>query len=1368
MSTVRTILQQKRLPLLNHFSRSALINYCLDRRYGVEIVDIHLQDTFLDVVVSAKSIVFNASDSLDDRGDTSKPLSKKPLSNEHAINVRTPYSSSQLLNRLLYTFKRSTTSTDDYGEQVLYLGLGMLRSANAGQGKGGLCAPLFLVPVKLVRNGIHAPIVLKAAGGDPCVNPALRHILAKDHGIELPGWEVFDVGGLESCLSRIASAVQVKSGWEIEATRGYIDFFDLSSVFQYLDLDPQNHSGVDFDNHPTVSSLLHQGFSPEEVLNDEGLSTDMLVEPGEIKQVVDANNEQLMVLFHAMNGTNLRVEAASGTGKTQTITNLVSDALAKKKRVLVVSNKGKALEDAYQRLHEAGLSQFTLPLYGSHLERSKLALHLKHVQPSTGHQSETEEITLETLVRVRNKLNVYYNSIHTPIRDSGVSPYEAYTQLAELSAQMEGTNLPGFDGTKFVLWKEVEFEAFLDEVKSLQMQFERIGIAQRHPFWGSKKTVYNAALKTEIQRYCRAAGMALQTVRASSSEMGHQMGARASGNSDDIIRLIRSASRALEAPDLHGVSVYNEKWESSMVDLAAILETGAKLSGIRKQFDATLIPEAWTQDVMFIRQSLVAHGSKKTRMLIGDYRKAKDKLAGLCREGIPKETADQLKLVNGVMEVQRLQQKLDKHEELAQTLFGRQWQGIHSNWEHLDNVSSWLIKLHQDMDDGQVIPELLDYLVQFPNLERLRKQAERVAKDFNLFLETSRHAAKEVGMHDALGMTKASFGRIPFGSLLSLFAHWEKNIDSIQDIVAFNHVAFRLTEKGMDDVVKIAVSWSESAKHLSSCIEAARYKALLTDVLKTRSTLSSFDEQGHQQSIAQFSDLDEAHHRQMGEEVRTLQSERSMQNRLPSKIYRALIFELEEPPKRTLRELMTDAGKAVQDVKPIFFMTPESVSSLLTHSNVRFDLVVFDEAGRLSVTDALGSLIRASQIIALGDSKQVGPRRFFDHVPVQNSKETPVALDTEGLMRALKQRSATDLQLSWVLSSSSYPLLEYINRREYDGRLITFPKPAEEQVLHSVHVHNLSPHGQPRNGQAIRSLISELVDGVVKHMLRNPELSVGILMQSIEEVEAVEWEIERRRRKDQALESLIRRAHPEPLLVKTIEQVQGEQRDIVFVGLPFKNALRMQSKSQSGTLHVEEDVRRLHVILSSAHRKRIHFFVDASDDELAHWAQQYPYLLEWRNLLGWVRNEALKTSSSSKPLAYQLALAGALQEKGYSTVAQFGSGKMHLDLAIEHPNRKGQFVLGVLGDGFPYKNASIVRDRDRLYPTLLESKGWALYRLWSVEWFRNPHREIDKICERIESILNSHDEDPLVSSNVYSKATTNGSHPPVQNDLSKS
>ena len=1013
------------------------------------------------------------------------------------------------------------------------------------------------------------------------------------------------------------------------------------------------------------------------------------------------------------------------------------------------------------------MSQFAIPLYGTHLNRSEVARELKRLKPPASHQRPEEEISLETLIRARHKLNIYCNSIHTTIRETGVSPYEAYVQLSELAAATEGTNMPAFDGAKFVQWKKEQFDAFLEEVNALQMQFKRVGVAQRHPFWGSRKTVYNAALKPEIQQNCRVAGMALKAVRTSSIEMAHQMGSRAPSNSDDVIRLIRSASRAMEAPDIHGVSVHNEKWESSMMDLAAVMETGAKLASIRQKYDNILIPEAWVQDVFQIRQSLVAHGSKKTRLLIGDYRKAKDKLAGLCRESLPKENADQLQLVNGILEVQRLQQKLDQYTELAEELFGRQWQGVQSNWEQLDKVSSWLIRLHQEVGERVVVPELLDFMVQFPDLERLRRTAEKVAGDFNAFLEASRRAAQDVGMQEALGLSKASFGRMPFGSLLSLFAHWEKHIDSLQDIVAFNHVAIRLSERGMEDVVKIAVSWSDSARFLSHCIQAARYKALLTDVLKTRRSLPSFDDNVHQQNIEQFAQIDQQHIALMADSVNTKQVERFTEKRLPSKIYRALVYELDEPPKRTLSELMADAGKSVQDMKPVFLMTPASVAGLLSKSNVQFDLVIFDEAERLCVTDALGSISRSAQIVAFGDTRKIGRRSFWDHVPIQNSKEEYAPMDIDNLMTTLRQRGAIELRFTWQCELRSALPIHRQNQAVYNGDLLIFPDSSITRMMESVRIHDLSHTRQHQNGQAIRSLVSELVNMVIAQIKRSPKQSVGIVVPDLEELEAIEWELERRRRKDPQLDAAIHVASHEPLLVKLMDQAQGETRDVLFVGLPFRSSRRMKSKGNLVEFQVEEDIRRQVHVLSTLARTAVHYVVDASFDEMKKWAEEDQGMREWvRYLLDFQDRQAIQLWSSNA-LAYQHVLATALKEKGYRTILHLGSGDAHIDIAVEHPRERGQFILGILGDGFPYKHAPTVRDRDRLFPEILSRNGWNLYRLWSIEWFRNPHREIERIFAHLDMLLAQDGVEPD-SHETPANHHTNGMSSPIEPDLSQS
>ncbi len=1351
MSTVRTILQQKRLSLLQSLPRSALVTYQPDSRSGVSLVHVPAQSTFHDLVIEGKTFRFEASPS---RADPRSTGPGDAVSAEEPAFL-TPYSPSQLLSRLIATYLRSRRSMEDYGETVLYLTFCTLQGGDSDRTEGVLHAPLFLIPVVLSRESVRAPILLRATGEDPLLNPALRVVLSRDYGLELPYWSVYQADGISRCLEQIESVIKTKDGWHVDERAACIDLFDVSTVLNYLDLDPDYQVRNDLDNHRVLQALLHEGFDATDLDIENDASIDMLVEPGQLPFVIPANNEQLLALYSIKKGADCVIEGPGQTGKTQTLANLVAAAMAEEKHVLVLSNKVEALDDVRERLHATGLGALVLPLYGEHLSRQRLLRQLQHIHSFTDRTPEDESVSVDTLVRLRNKLNIYNNSLHTPIRDSGVSPYEAYCELAAFSADMDGLACPSYDGKKFVQWSAQQFDAFIEDVAALQHQIAKIGVPQRHPFWGSKKTVYNAALKPDIQKLCRRAGAALNAVRTTSAELAHLMNSRAPTTSEDVIRLVRSGSRALDTPDLHGIAVHNEKWESSMEDLAVILETGARLSAIRKKYERILMPEAWHQEVMPIRQALVAHSSKSMRFLIGEYRKARDRLARLCRDGMPDDQAQQLRLVNNILETQRLQKRLAPYEPLASALFGRQWQGIDSNWSQLDRVSSWLIQLHQDVQSGVVNADLLDFLVKFPDLERLRSKAEGVARDFNAFLEAARRAARAVDMEDALEMSKRSFGKIPLSSLLSLFAHWEKHVDSLQDIVAFNAMAVTMREKSMGDVVRLGMSWSESARHLTRFVKAARYTALLTEALRTRKALSRFDSELHDVTIQRYRELDDAHLEAMGHEIQRIQAEGFARRRAPSKVYHALIYEMGESPKRPLSELMADAGPAVQQVKPVFLMTPASVASLLSQSAITFDLVVFEEAGRLSVTDALGAIARSSQLVAIGDSKQGLPSRFFDRSIVRDSKPKAFSAGDDSLLLTMKQRGAAKHHLTWRVTPGALPLVQWVNTTCYGAHLSIYPPPSTVSMQERSCLHRITETDE--EGSTSRNLFLVLIDALLQQMADRPAWSFGVVVQSSLEVEAVEWELERRRREDPSNEVYLKQSHEEAFFVKTIEQAQGERRDVLFVGLPFRHLMverpgsRQPARDADAVLNPDE-VQRQICILAWSCKMACHVYTDVTEKEMAQWSRILPGLGLWARCLKSLAGSDPVTPSSHDPSPFQKMLVDALRKKGYETEQQVGVSGIFIDVAVKHPHRPGGYILGIVSDGPVYWKAPSVRDRDVLYPQLLERRGWRIYRVWSVDWSRNPEAVVDRICAHIEALLDAEGSEEDVHAAVASTA----------------
>lgn len=1323
MSTLRAILEQKRHPLLTNRLRSALLNHSPYRKRGLELINVRPQQIYESLILEEKPLTFGplTSGEKDEGTPTDQP---------HESLLQTPYAPGHLLTRLLHTHALARHSVNDFGETLLFLTLGKLRWHDRSDPDTALQAPLLFLPVQIERDDIPTPFSIRATGEDPVVNPLMKQVLYDEYGIDLPDFEAFSSDGVTRYLEIVSNRIAPQDGWSVGRLTAYVDFFELADAIKDQFFSEEDILSEDSEDPPLLHRLLIEGFQDEEPPQQGPLSIDFLVDPDQFHHVLDASNEQALVLFETKKGRNQLVDGPAGSGKTQTAVNAVAMALSEEKSTLVISNKASSLNHIIEKLNQVDLGFLVLPLFGEHLKRKNL---LKSIQQGLLHRDpgHTEnQAPLENLVRLRDQLNVYSKSLHTSIRETGVTPFQAYNALAKFETQFQDIQLPEFDGSMFVHWTASQFKALIERTKEVQAHCARIGVVQRHPFWGSQKTIYKSSDKPEIQRQCRLAAMAINALRSSATELAHQLGMPAPNNSQDVIRLLRTASRALEAPDLRGVQVDSDKWESSMEDLVVLLETGAKVAALHEQFDALLIPEAWRQDVLAIRQGLVAHGDKKTRMLIGDYRRSRDSLAGLCRKGLPASNEEQIEAVNAILEVQRMQGKLDQYEELAETLFGRQWQGLASDWEHLDKITLWLYDLHQDLTQDKVSPEILDYLRLPGRTEEVQAEAERVAKDFNTFLSTSRDAAQLVEMEESLGISKRSFGRLPFGSLVSLFAHWEKNVDSLQDIVAFNHLTNRLEEEGLSEIVNMAVSWSESANHLTARIEEARYNALLTDALNTRRTLAGFSGDSHQRMIDQFCEADQEYLAIMAQEISHIQHSRFSRERLPAGEIHVLTHELEEAPQRLLKDILAENESALQEIKPVFVMTPASFAALMQNSSLHFDRVIFDDAGRISAVDALGPIAHSSQILAFGDTHQSGVIQAITMLHPEQQDETEPS-HQESLIDLMRMRGAYEHNLKWQFGLHPEVLTKWANAEIYNNRISVFPEPDTPGKQTKLVLKVVSDTQQDTNGQPVRSFVGSFVESLLQHAVEHPARSLGVVVFSDDEAEPIVRELERRRRKDRSFEAYFKAHKQEPFYIKTLNKVQGDLRDVIFFAVSFKRTPQLNAGAQLAyTLSREEVLQHLaSLAFLSRHQCQIH--TDTSIEELENRSLSEQGTTVLTQFFKYADAPPVLHEKAPMASEFEGVLADAIRTRGYQVVHRIGQSNIRVDLAIL--DEDGSYLLGIQYDGLDYSSAQTARDRDRIQPAMLQKRGWRIHRVWSVEWFRNSERELQKIIRAIEA-----------------------------------
>ena len=511
--------------------------------------------------------------------------------------------------------------------------------------------------------------------------------------------------------------------------------------------------------------------------------------------------------------------------------------------------------------------------------------------------------------------------------------------------------------------------------------------------------------------------------------------------------LCLAAQMAMEAPDLEGIDLRLEEWRTGREDLDRLVSTGLDLLTLHERYDPILVPGAWTQDLLDTRQILDTKGRKWSRLLSGEYREARKRLAGLCRKSLPGGVNARIQLVDSVIEAQALQSNLDQHSPLGQRLFGSRWQGEASDWQALSRLSEWLRDLF-DKIDTRVIPEgIITFLEADASTIHLEPYVEAAR---NADVAHRRNAGKVVENLE-LDVLKR-FGTGPgledqaFDVQQEALDTWRERFDDIHDIVSFNNMSDGCQSEGLGPLLTIAESWPPSGAHLLDVFRRAWFESVLSQVLAQRQELAAFDGSSHQQIVERFREMDSL----------ALQHNRARLalahwERLPRQEGGGQLGILRrEFQKRgrhlPIRQLVERAGNAVQTIKPVFMMSPLSIATYILPGSLKFDLVIFDEASQVKPVDALGAIMRARQAVVVGDDQQLPPTSFFD-VATQGTEEDDESAtsDIQSVLGLFASKNAPNRMLRWHYRSQHESLIAVSNQEFYNNRLVVFPSPDAEK-----------------------------------------------------------------------------------------------------------------------------------------------------------------------------------------------------------------------------------------------------------------------------------------------------------------------------------
>jgi very-short-patch-repair endonuclease len=401
---------------------------------------------------------------------------------------------------------------------------------------------------------------------------------------------------------------------------------------------------------------------------------------------------------------------------------------------------------------------------------------------------------------------------------------------------------------------------------------------------------------------------------------------------------------------------------------------------------------------------------------------------------------------------------------------------------------------------------------------------------------------------------------------------------------------------------------------------------------------------------------------------------------------------------------------------------------------------MFDEASQIRTEEVVPAIIRSDQVIVIGDRKQLPPTSFFASGESDEDEEQ----DVESYESVLDECSNFLFQryLKWHYRSQDERLIAFSNLHFYDSQLVTFPNPIQNPDLGVWFRHvpdGIYDRGGRRDNRREAKVVAEMA---LQHIKSSPNQSLGIIAFSEAQADAIQEQLEILWKEHSDLEDFCRDSSPR-FFLKALENVQGDERDVIFLSVGYGRDANGKLSLNFGPLNKRGGERRLNVAVTRAKSKIVLISsIFSSEIDLAGTSSEGVRVMRdylsyaesgGSKLKGIAYQQELKFDSPFEEDVYH-ALVSHKALQNYIIRTQVGCSGYRIDLAISHKGRPGEFILGIECDGASYHRSPTARDRDRLRQQILEKLGWKIHRIWSTKWFHSKSEQLEILVANIEAI----------------------------------
>ena len=1272
------------------------------------------------------------SQDLGERISTTDPILQSLHKDAQANKLRSYQDNKKLPKTLTELYRSSRLAIEESGANTLYVALGFLKWFDPTKAKP-FFAPIVLYPIRLERKSANKGYYMTSRDEDPLLNETLFEFLKQNYNLEIPDITsaIHNEKGLDVkyILAAVRKAVMEQDHWDVveEAT---VSIFEFNRFVIWNDIRTNREQ---MSEHPLISCLVSgvlDSAMTEEVDTDVELPSDQVALP------IPADSSQLAAICEAASGRSFVLHGPPGTGKSQTITNIISNALFQGKRVLFVAEKMAALEVVQRRLAAIGLDPFCLELHSNKTKKSMVMDQLRKttevVQQMGDDAFRREAAHLDELKR---ELNGHVERLHRKY-SAGLSTYDCFERYSSI-------DVPDSSCVKLS-------DEYIDALRP-ELLREHTELVENYESTAGVVAEYSNSLREigmlsyspDVRNRCQE--LITQTLReAADLKISTQAVAK-------LLRLNMSELTKTQYDAMHAVTefVLGDPMPLGLIpNLNIELLNGLKeLAALSKELDACMaeLTARYDEHILDVncvelRQKWLAAEHKWMLAKYLDRRAVIGTLSSYALDGKRIADSDVPVLCDMLDNIHRLQGEVDEALGYMDSRFN-----VKHELKSVDALT--LSAFHERL--GRLLSQTSQ--LQYADYNLTCQVANLLAGGWSSFKEHNGPALQDyiaaysllkadIAHLEELTLSKLEYEEEWLQSLEQTLLRWSSNIVNLRSKVAYNVVRKQVCDVGLSTVVEAFEVGAISCDQITKVYLKSLYKHSANRYISQDQELSFFQSILFEDKIKRF--------RKLCKEFEKV-TRRELVVRL-SAMLPALRKEASQSSDVgflqrcirngcrgvSIRKLFETIPDLISRMCPVMLMSPLSVSQYLGSNWPQFDMVVFDEASQMPTCEAVAAISRGKSAVVVGDEHQLPPTNFFEAGIV--SERYSESEDLESILEDCLALSMPQKYLLWHYRSKHESLITFSNRHFYLNSLKTFPSNDDMATKVSFeYVNGVYSRGSGcDNKEEAKAVVAE-----IKQRLSNPETasqSIGVVTFNVNQQSLIEDMLGDMLRSNPELETLANQMH-EPIFIKNLENVQGDERDVILFSVGYGRDKQGKVTMTFGPLNRDGGERRLNVAVSRA-RYQMKVFSSLRYDDIDLYrsdAKGVKYLksfLEYAER-GKIALSDLEYEQKGRPKdAFVEAVARSLRERGYEVNTNIGSSEYRVDIGVVDPKNPNRYMLGLLCDGHNYLSSQTAHDRDVTIPSVLRMLGWRLHNIWSVEWWDTPQHVLNGIIREIERV----------------------------------